>query len=84
MSNTILDIDQKELYFKLVEIFNLESIVRYRYSGVYAIYKNTKCLYIGMSTNFASRIATHLRGKYRKATTIYFWNGSVNDWFLKL
>ena len=61
--------DQKELYFKLNKILTL----RYdenKISGIYAIYKDDICLYVGQSKNIASRLATHIKGKYIKADRI--------------
>ena len=68
----IQDIEQKELFFKLSNAFSLsESIdVGQKVSGIYAIFNKNTCLYVGMSTNLPSRIATHLRGKYSECTHI--------------
>lgn len=68
--------DQKVLYFKLNNSLNmnLESTKDYKLAGIYAIYKDDLCLYVGQSRNLASRIATHLKGKYENATNIYMWN----------
>lgn len=71
-----LDIKQEALYFKLNSAFSLETIdgLNEKIKGVYAIYKDNICLYVGQSKNIASRIATHLRGKYQEATSIYIWD----------
>jgi len=70
------DIEQGALYFKLTNALSLETDngMNEKISGVYAIYNENTCLYVGQSKNIASRIATHLRGKYKKATSIYIWD----------
>lgn len=69
-------LEQKVLYFKLNNAFNLNTIsdINCKFAGIYAIFKDNLCLYIGQSKNFASRIATHLTGKYKNSTEIFFWN----------
>lgn len=56
--------DQKKLYFKINNHFEEKA------SGLYAIYKDSICLYVGQSSNLASRIATHLKGKYEECDMI--------------
>lgn len=70
------DIKQESLYFKLNSIFSLESEngKSEKIKGIYAIYKDDICLYVGQSKNIASRVATHMRGKYESFTNIYIWN----------
>jgi len=70
------DFEQKTLYFKLNNAFNMdmENELNQKLQGIYAIYSNNICLYVGQSKNLASRIATHIRGKYEKSTEIYLWN----------
>lgn len=67
------ELDQKVLFFKLKTSLNLDSIdgVDRKVAGVYAIYKDDLCLYVGQSTNIASRLATHIKGKYQEFTKIY-------------
>lgn len=68
--------EQKTLYFKLNNAFNMqkESDINHKIAGIYAIYNNEVCLYIGQSKNIASRLATHLKGKYKTATDIFIWD----------
>lgn len=70
------ELTQKVLYFKLNNCFNMETEneINHKFCGLYAIYKDDICLYIGQSQNLASRIATHIKGKYKNATNIYLWN----------
>lgn len=70
------EFNQKVLYFKLNNTFNLQvdSELNHKFSGIYAIFKDDICLYVGQSSNLASRIATHLKGKYNLATDIFIWN----------
>lgn len=70
------EFEQKVLYYKLNNSFNMNLIseLNYKIAGVYAIYKDDICLYVGQSRNLASRIATHLRGKYENCTNIYVWD----------
>lgn len=62
--------DQKQLYFKICNVLSLERKDT-TITGIYAIYKNDICLYVGQSKNLASRISTHLSGKYKEADFIY-------------
>lgn len=70
------EFEQKVLYFKLNNSLNMNlgSTKDYKVVGIYAIYKDDLCLYVGQSKNLASRIATHLKGKYENATNIYMWD----------
>lgn len=70
------ELKQKALYFKLNNAFNMniESEENHKIVGLYAIFKDNICLYVGRSTNIASRIATHLRGKYEGSTEVFIWN----------
>jgi len=70
------DFEQKVLYFKLNNVLNLQehSELNRKIAGVYAIFKDDICLYVGQSINLASRIATHLKGKYETSTELYLWN----------
>lgn len=67
--------EQKTLYFKLNNSFNMniQECENHKIAGIYAIYKEDVCLYVGQSKNMASRIATHLKGKYKSATDIFIW-----------
>jgi len=70
------DIKQEALYYKLNNALSIDSDdgLNKKVRGIYAIYNKNVCLYVGQSKNIASRIATHLRGKYKKATEIYIWD----------
>ncbi len=67
---------QEILYFKIHNVLNLEknSNQNIKIAGIYTIFKNDICLYVGQSKNIASRLATHLKGKYKTADEIYFWD----------
>jgi hypothetical protein len=62
-------LSQKDLYFKLKDCFLIEDIKTTPPSGIYRIFKNDICLYVGQSKNIPSRLATHLSGKYRNDST---------------
>lgn len=67
---------QEALYFKLSNAFSMdnEDGKAKKIQGIYAIYNENVCMYVGQSKNLASRVATHIRGKYENATQIYCWN----------
>ena len=67
---------QKELFFQLNSSMTIEK--DNKISGVYAIYKSDVCLYVGQSSNIASRLATHLSGKYADSDKIFIFE-STND-----
>lgn len=60
---------QKELYFQLDYEFK-KTEYEEKLSGIYAIFKDDICLYVGQSKNMSSRIATHLSGKYKDSSRI--------------
>lgn len=66
------DFEQKTLYFKLNNALNMNinDELNYKITGIYAIFKDDLCLYVGQSKNIASRLATHLKGKYKVATRV--------------
>lgn len=70
------ELKQKSLYFKLNNILNLQNTEESseRICGVYAIFNNDNCLYVGQSKNISSRIATHMRGKYNGFKSIHLWD----------
>jgi len=74
-------LEQKTLFYKLANAFNMEndSIKNEKVCGIYAIFHNDLCLYVGQSKNMASRLATHIKGKYGKATDIYVWSELEED-----
>ena len=61
---------QKKLYFQIDTEFKKTEYEDGRVSGIYAIFKDDLCLYVGQSKNIASRIATHLSGKYKECSKI--------------
>ncbi len=63
----------KHLYFNLnnaLHLANPPCSKTYKMAGVYAIYKDDVCYYVGQSKNLPSRIATHIMGKYAVADKI--------------
>ena len=67
----------KHLYFNLnnsLHLANPPCSPTYKMAGLYAIYKNDICYYVGQSKNLPSRISTHLTGKYKSAdrVDVYF------------
>lgn len=67
--------NQKELFYKINNLINLENeAYEKELSGVYAIYKNDICLYVGQSKNLASRISTHISGKYKECDFVYLFD----------
>jgi hypothetical protein len=63
-------LDQKTLYYKINSCINLDIETDTRRSGVYAIFKDDICLYVGQSKNLASRSASHILGKYKNCDYI--------------
>ena len=61
--------DQKKLYFQLDAEFK-KAHGDAKAQGIYAIFKDDLCLYVGQSKNIASRLATHLSGKYKQCSKI--------------
>lgn len=68
--------DQKDLYFTINRF--LSSEIKGKLSGIYAIYKDDICVYVGMSNNMAGRIATHLSGKYASSDKIIIFANEDN------
>jgi len=64
--------EQKKLYFQIANSFKSykEDYELEKIQGLYAIYKENICLYVGQSTNLPSRLATHLKGKYETCERI--------------
>lgn len=65
--------DSKALYFRINSSLNLLDTPlspTFKLPGVYAIFKQDTCFYVGQSKNVASRLATHITGKYKKADKI--------------
>lgn len=71
-NNQIEDKDYKSLYVSLTKSFKkLDSDSQNKIAGIYIIYNdNNEIMYIGQSKNLASRITTHLKGKYKNAYKI--------------
>jgi hypothetical protein len=69
---SIQNVEQKELFFKLSNAFSLRenAVLGRKVSGLYAIFQDGVCHYVGLSTNLPSRLATHLRGKYSSCAAI--------------
>ena len=74
--------EQEVLYFKLTNAFNMDKIEKLneKIAGIYTIYKDDRCVYVGQSINLASRLATHLRGKYATATSVFCWEANNLYW----
>lgn len=66
--------DSKEFYFKLNSSFQIvkfdEASPNYKFAGIYAIYKDDVCYYVGQSQNLANRLTQHLTGKYETADRV--------------
>jgi predicted GIY-YIG superfamily endonuclease len=67
----------KHLYFNLNNSLHLADPMfspTYKVAGLYAIYKNDICYYVGQSKNVPSRLSTHLTGKYESCdlVKVYF------------
>ncbi len=80
--------ESKELYFKLSNSFHLtmfdERSSNSKFAGLYAIYKNDVCMYVGQSQNLASRLSQHLSGKYESADKVLIFSAlsnGYNDFF---
>lgn len=57
----------KDWYFKISGALNFSYPMKsddHKVAGLYAIYKNNICLYVGQSKNIPSRLSTHLTGRY--------------------
>ncbi len=67
----------KHLYFNLNNSLHLADPMfspTYKVAGLYAIFKNDICYYVGQSKNVPSRLSTHLTGKYESCdlVKVYF------------
>ncbi len=67
----------KHLYFNLNNSLHLANPMfspTYKIAGLYAIFKNDICYYVGQSKNVPSRLSTHLNGKYESCdlVKVYF------------
>lgn len=69
---------QKELFFQLNSNMTIERTEK-SIKGVYAIYKSDICLYVGQSSNIASRLATHLFGKYQDSDKIFIFEQTDDE-----
>lgn len=79
---SIQDLEQKELFYKLSNAFSLASDAQKKLEGLYAIFRENQCYYVGYSQNMASRLATHIRGKYSSFTHIYIFTPELFDGFM--
>ena len=68
---------QRELFSQLNHSMIIESDEK-TIKGVYIIFKDNVCVYVGQSSNVASRLATHLSGKYKNANEIFVFE-NAND-----
>lgn len=73
--------NQKELYYQLAAEFKKANDGENKTRGVYAIFKNDVCLYVGQSKNISSRLATHLSGKYKECDKILIYESVEDDTF---
>lgn len=74
--------NQKELYFDIDRAFRLNNDKKI--SGIYVLFKNDICLYVGQSKNLSSRLATHLCGRYESIDKVLIYQdfdseGEEND-----
>jgi predicted GIY-YIG superfamily endonuclease len=76
----IKELKQKMLYYKIQNTFNIENSNTHTYAGIYVIIKNDYPVYVGQSKNLASRIATHLKGKYAEADMILAFDVRELGW----
>lgn len=71
-----------ELYYKLNSSLQITGfdyqLKNYKFAGLYAIYKNNVCLYVGQSKNLARRISDHLSGRYSEADQIHVFYATGN------
>lgn len=76
--------DSKELYFKLSNSFHLtmfeDRSSTSKFAGLYAIFKNDVCMYVGQSQNLASRLSQHLSGKYESADKVLIFSAISNGY----
>ena len=78
---SIQDIEQKELFFKIsnsLSLLNRDMLKNGKMSGLYLIIKDKYPVYAGQSKNIASRLATHLRGKYQECDYIVIFPVTTN------
>lgn len=76
------ELDSKQLYFKLNNSLQICSDENQsptlKFAGLYAIFKDGVCYYVGQSQNLASRISQHITGKYSTADTIAIYFAKSN------
>lgn len=72
--------EQKQLFFQIDVEF--KKCVEDKTIGIYAIYRDEVCLYVGQSKNMASRIATHLSGKYKECTSVIVYRSNEEETFI--
>ena len=75
------DQTSKQIYFKINSSFGIFDPFfspSFRLSGLYAIYIDEVCLYVGQSGNLASRITDHITGRYDNFSKIEVY--TVCDW----
>ena len=76
--------DSKALYFKLNSSFQIVSTENqsstFKFAGLYAIFKDDICYYVGQSQNLASRISQHLTGKYESCDKVILYLAKSNGY----
>jgi len=76
----------KHLYFNLNNALHLADPIfspTYRIAGLYAIYKNNVCYYVGQSKNLPSRLSTHLTGKYESCDLVELFFVDDDDFYIR-
>lgn len=73
-------LDQRQLFYKLRSAFSLLDfqVDSDRKAGIYAIFTDDICNYIGMSQNLASRLSQHLSAKYESCTEVLIFDPCQN------
>jgi len=66
-------LDQRRLYFSIDKLLRISDDKKI--GGIYVIFKDDICLYVGQSKNIASRLSTHLCGKYKNVDKILIFEG---------
>jgi len=75
--------DSKFLYFSLNNSLRLSNVIfsqSNKLAGIYVILKEESCYYVGQSLNIASRLSTHLTGKYSNCDEIRIFCPTEHDY----
>ncbi len=74
--------ESRELFFKLSDSLHITNFDdrsdTSKFAGLYSLYKNGNCMYVGQSQNLASRIAQHLTGKYESVDKVVIFMAAAN------